>query len=280
MSTPRPLVAAIGSTQASASATIGLEPSVNIVTTDTAQTITGIKTYQVTDAANNNPTVVAGFQHLTSGTPGAGIATAVTFTTQATGGALTTAGFLSSITNVTTGATTFDIFSTFNGALSTNYGLRLIGGVASIVNGLSITPSATGVAVAVTPYGTDTNTSLKIYPKGTASNVGIWDGSGSNQIFGVTGAGGLTVNTTDGSGTPGAVTINKPSGKAAIASSSASIVITNSLVTSASSVFVQLQTTDATLHSVQTVVPAAGSFTVTCNATATGTPTICFLVIN
>jgi hypothetical protein len=71
---------------------------------------------------------------------------------------------------------------------------------------------------------------------------------------------------TDSSGTPGAATINKPTGISAIASGSATVVITNSLATTTSRILITWhgdhgQTRDW-------VVRAAGSFTVTLNAAA------------
>ena len=74
---------------------------------------------------------------------------------------------------------------------------------------------------------------------------------------------------TDSTGTPGAATINKPTGKSAIAIGASSVVITNSLVTAASRVIITQHARDATCKEL-IAVPAAGSFTVsgTANATA------------
>lgn len=67
---------------------------------------------------------------------------------------------------------------------------------------------------------------------------------------------------TDNSGSPGATTISKPSGRAAIASGASSVVVTNTLVTAASVVVVQLETSAAGIGGL-VCVPGAGSFTVT-----------------
>jgi hypothetical protein len=74
---------------------------------------------------------------------------------------------------------------------------------------------------------------------------------------------------TDSTGTPGAATINRPTGKSAIAAGASSVVITNSLVTAASRVIITPHARDATCKEI-IAVPAAGSFTVsgTANATA------------
>lgn len=81
--------------------------------------------------------------------------------------------------------------------------------------------------------------------------------------------GSLALSSSDSSGTPGAATINLPNGRSAIALGAASVVITNSLVTAASHVFISPRTRDATgtLPLVTTI--GAGSFTVTTAANCT-----------
>lgn len=95
----------------------------------------------------------------------------------------------------------------------------------------------------------------------------------------VTVNGRVDVEATDSSGTPGAATINKVAGRSAIALGAASVVITNSLVTAASLVFAQLATADATATFIKSVVPGAGSFTITVNATATADTNVNWWVI-
>jgi hypothetical protein len=85
---------------------------------------------------------------------------------------------------------------------------------------------------------------------------------------------------TDASGTPGNATINKASGKVAIAVGAAAVTVTNSLVTAASIVTATIQTADATLTFLKSVVPGAGTFTVTGNANATAATTVAFTVQN
>ncbi len=84
----------------------------------------------------------------------------------------------------------------------------------------------------------------------------------------------------DVSGTPGNATANTVRGRAAIAGAASTCVITNSLVTAASTVLVTKETNDATATSFLSVVPGAGSFTVTANAGATGTTKFSWVVIN
>jgi len=82
------------------------------------------------------------------------------------------------------------------------------------------------------------------------------------------------------SATIGAVTISKMSGRANIAAAASSVVVTNTLVTAASKVFAVLAAVDATATGIASVVPTAGSFTITANAVATGNTAVDFLVIN
>ena len=78
--------------------------------------------------------------------------------------------------------------------------------------------------------------------------------------------------------TAGAQTINKSAGQFVIAAAATSVVITNSLVSANSQVFVSAATNDTTGR-VNAVVTAAGSFTVYCTA-PTSNMTINFLVVN
>ena len=93
--------------------------------------------------------------------------------------------------------------------------------------------------------------------------------SGGTHLATVNGAGRFDQSGTDSSGTPGAATINKPTGKSAIAIGASSVVITNSLVTAAMRVMITPHARDTTCKEL-IAVAAAGSFTVsgTANATA------------
>jgi hypothetical protein len=87
----------------------------------------------------------------------------------------------------------------------------------------------------------------------------------------------LYINYTN-TATVGAVTINKASGRVNIAAAGTSVVVTYSLVTAKSHVFVVASTADATAQ-VKNVVPAAGSFTITTTATTAQT-SFDFFVVN
>jgi hypothetical protein len=83
----------------------------------------------------------------------------------------------------------------------------------------------------------------------------------------------------DDSATTGSRTVNLPNGRNAFAAGTASITITNLLVTSTSRVFVVLQTNDATAI-LKSVVPGAGNFVVTLNGNATGITKFGWMVVN
>lgn len=84
----------------------------------------------------------------------------------------------------------------------------------------------------------------------------------------------------DGSAVPGNVTISASRGRAAFALGAATCVVTNTIVTTASQILAVVETADATLTFIKSVVPGSGSFTVTANATATATTKFSFLVLN
>lgn len=84
---------------------------------------------------------------------------------------------------------------------------------------------------------------------------------------------------TDISGTPGNGVANTARGRAAFAAAASTVVVTNSLVTPTSTVIVQMGGSDTTATTCR-VTAAAGSFTVTANAAATGTTPFDFFVVN
>lgn len=81
-------------------------------------------------------------------------------------------------------------------------------------------------------------------------------------------------------GTTGAQTINKMAGTVNFAAAATSIVVTNSTVTATSIVFPVIRTADTTCTFVKSVVPAAGSFTITLNAGCAAETSIGFFVTN
>ena len=85
--------------------------------------------------------------------------------------------------------------------------------------------------------------------------------------------------TNTATGTTGARTIDRPSGTVNFAAGASTLVVANSLVTTASIVFAVVRTNDTTA-TIKNVVPAAGSFTITLTANATAETSVGFFVIN
>lgn len=83
---------------------------------------------------------------------------------------------------------------------------------------------------------------------------------------------------TDSSGTPGAATINKPTGKSAIASGATTVVITNSLVATTSRVLVTFHGDHGAAR--WWVVVGSGSFTVTLASAASANTSFSWSVAN
>lgn len=102
--------------------------------------------------------------------------------------------------------------------------------------------------------------------------------SGGVHLATVNGSGRLDQSGTDSSGTPGAATINKPTGKSAIANGATSVTITNSLVAATSRVMVTWNGDHGAARAWAT--PAAGSFTVTLSAAASANTTFSWEVSN
>jgi hypothetical protein len=109
----------------------------------------------------------------------------------------------------------------------------------------------TGGASAVADAASGSNCSMTITPSGT----GDWN----------LGAGRIGLQSTDSTGSPGAATINKASGRSAVAAGAGAVTITNSKVAATSNIQVTpltATTTDCADWYVSAV--AAGSFTLTC----------------
>lgn len=115
---------------------------------------------------------------------------------------------------------------------------------------------------------------------GTLTNQDVILGSNNLERMRITGAGGINFSATNtAAGTTGAQTINKSAGSVNVAAAGTTLVVTNSLVTTASLVFLQVYGTDATATSARVTV-ATGSFTIILNAAATNETKVAFRVIN
>lgn len=90
----------------------------------------------------------------------------------------------------------------------------------------------------------------------------FFNAAGTVEVAQIDTNGELRQSGTDSSGSPGAATINKPTGKSAIASGATSVVITNSLVAAGDQVFITWHGDLGTQSKIPWVTTAAGSFTV------------------
>ena len=144
-------------------------------------------------------------------------------------------------------------------------------GVANFYGSVSISPANANVTISPTGTGTVTINPATI---GNINNVQIGSTTRVSGGFSL-----IALNNGDSSATPGNATLNVPKGISAFAAAGTAVTITNSNCTGNCGVFVQLRTVDATLKYV-TVVPGAGSFTVTGNAAATGVVAFDWLLIS
>ena len=138
--------------------------------------------------------------------------------------------------------------------------------------------------LAVVDPTSDTTWQVSAQGAGTYTFAGleatqIW--SGAQTFNGVTTLG-TQVNldrTITAGGTTGAQTINKIAGTVNFAATATTLVVTNSLVNTSSIVYAVVRTADATAE-IKSVVPAAGSFTITLSAAATAETSVGFFVTN
>lgn len=132
--------------------------------------------------------------------------------------------------------------------------------------------------------GASSSAKLHVIGTNTTANVGtflVQDGAATPAtIYRIDNDGKITYRATNtAAGTTGAQTINRPSGTVNFAIGASSLVVTNSLCTTASLVFAEVRTNDATAQ-IKNVVPAAGSFTINLSAAATAETSVGFFIIN
>ena len=155
--------------------------------------------------------------------------------------------------------------------------LTVAGSVAIAISATQITSGTLSVARGGTGLATLTANRIP-YGNGTAAFQSSANLTYNGSIF--TAKADIVVDKTiTAPGTTGAQTINKTTGSVNFAIAAASLVVTNSLVTTSSIILATVGTNDATMRSVQAVA-AAGSFTLFANAAATAETRVNFLVLN
>jgi hypothetical protein len=154
-------------------------------------------------------------------------------------------------------------------ATSTNNGLVLTQGALICLNGsgCTIRMSYDGTNVKI---GDNTNTYIAC-----ASATGLCTFNFGASIAATKA---FAVGVTDNSASPGATTINNPSGKAAVAAAASSVVVTNNLLTTTDRVILTPLDIDSTCTGYKAVA-GTGSFTVTMNANCTAAWKFQFLVL-
>jgi hypothetical protein len=156
--------------------------------------------------------------------------------------------------------------------LDTSGNLRLqVTGTGNVYAG-NVANSAGVIANYAGNITTLTNATARIFSFFSDNNI-------TGEMAAVLASGMYAPQSTDSSGTPGAATINKPSGRVAVAATAASVVVTNSLVTTATHPIVTITEADATCTSVLRAVPTAGTLTVTLNAVCTTDTTVDFYLV-
>lgn len=160
----------------------------------------------------------------------------------------------------------------------------VFGSASSAWSAASGTNRIVQIAPNINQSGTAAYTALEINPTETTVGTGVRNlldlQVGGVSLFSIQSSGKTTWQATNtATGTTGAQTINKPSGTVNFAAGASSLVVTNSLCTTASIVMPVLRTNDATAR-IANVVPAAGSFTINLTAAATAETSCGFHIIN
>lgn len=199
-------------------------------------------------------------------------------------GAANTTASLNAITNASSGVVNA-YFRNLNSAYQASFYVENDRGSFASYGGLLYGGSTQATSL----FGLTRADKLFLFADG-ASNLGFAIGNLAAQpvIFGtnnlerlrIAGTGSIVFpSTVTAGGTTGAQTINKPSGSVNFAAAATTLVVTNSLVTTSSQVFVIVYGTDVTATSAR-VTKASGSFTITLNAAATAETAVGFFVIN
>ena len=236
-----------------------------------AQTIT------VRDASADAPATVLSLSHNANGAASAGIGVRLMFLAESEAGDDVLAGaIVCTHTDVTDGAEVGMIKLAPGSAGDFAEGLK-VQGVAAAVNGITITTAETTASPVVAAYGADTNISVAVRAKG--SGAFECQAPGGTVMFSVGATGKLTVYT-DTVITVGP-TINRPAGIVQVPSASTTVTVTNSLVTTSSTIFCSIRNATTNAVSVLRAVPGAGSFVITLSGDPGAShASVGFLVVN
>lgn len=154
-----------------------------------------------------------------------------------------------------------------NNAVTSYRGLYIQSPTLAATNSGQVVTTASTLSISGAPVSGTNNTITNAY----ALNIEAGNSFSAGKI--------VYDQTITAGGTTGNQTINKPSGTVNIAAVGTAVTVTNSLVTTSSTIFAVLRTNDGTA-TIKNVVPGAGSFVINLGAAATAEVSIGFLVIN
>lgn len=188
----------------------------------------------------------------------------------------------SSVNNLST-ATPFRIPPTATMTINCSAAVYMLVDNVTVTSGTGVPLLAsTSYPITVGPrglgHGTDAGLPTGLIAVIGTANCDIWQTRSNTSSSSTTSS--LSATTLgDSTASPGAATLNTYRGRSAFPADAGTVVITNSNVGVNSVIHATLQTTDATLTSIVSVVPAAGSFTIRGNASAFATTNVCWNVV-
>lgn len=154
-------------------------------------------------------------------------------------------------------------------------GLDMKDGIANTIIGYN-----TGRGIETGNYNTIIGSQVTGLSATLSNNIILSDGQGNKRLQ-FDANGGISINgTVTAGGTTGAQTINKPSGSVNFAATAQTLVVTNSIATTSSLIFLTIMTDDTTAKSAVISALSAGSFTIKLNAAATAETKVAFHIIN
>lgn len=230
-------------------------------------------------AAGGTVTAAAGASAIVVGPLGAGPADIVTKAGSSVADGAVNAGAKLFAVGTGIGGTEVDYFSVMKGLAA------LLGNASTLTwtaGGANVWNIAANISAQTMTFGINASAYMQL--RGADGFVVTGFGFEVNPtlaapLFRATSAGRVDQSGTDFSASPGAQTIDKPSGKAAIAIGASSVVITSNQVTAASRVMITPQSRDATCKEL-IAVPGAGSFTVSGSGVATAALVFSFEISN
>jgi hypothetical protein len=253
--------------------------------------------YIGTDAETNTDTNVLVLNHLSSGTTAAGFGTAIAFQVELpAGGAPVAMGKVSGGMAVATpGAEQgrVDIVPAFAGTLaSVGIRTRAPSAAAALLNGLEVLPATNAAAVtsgvSIAPYAAATGSadvSLSLRPRGAGRTM-LRDSGDTLTVLGVERVGsgalsGIVAWSSTATGVTSA-TLNATSGVVTFTDDAATtLTISNTLVTTSSLIFVNMQTATSNSVNIRRAVPTLDTITIELSGAPGATNyAIAFLVIN